>query len=110
SPKLSELWGQPIIIENRTGAGGAFAAATVAKAVPDGYTLLMLSNQFSIGAALHQNLPYDAARDFNAVTQVGYSTSALVVPPALGVRSIKDLVALAHAKSGQIFFSTSGAG
>jgi tripartite-type tricarboxylate transporter receptor subunit TctC len=110
SPKLSELWGQPIVIENRTGAGGAFAAATVAKAVPDGYTLLMLSNQFAIGAAVHKNLPYDAIRDFNAVTQIGFSTSALVVPPSLGVRSVKELVALAHAKSGQIFFATSGAG
>jgi tripartite-type tricarboxylate transporter receptor subunit TctC len=110
SPKLSELWGQPIIIENRTGAGGAFAASTVAKAQADGYTLLMLSNQFAIGAALHKNLPYDAARDFNAVSQIGYSTSALVVAPSLGVRSIKELVTLANAKSSPLLFATSGAG
>ena len=80
------MWGQPLVIENRPGAGGAFAAATVAKAVPDGYTLLMLSSQFSIGAAVHKNLPYDAVRDFAGVTQIGFSTNALIVPPSLGVK------------------------
>src|SRR5262245_26196311 len=110
TPKLSEHWRQAVVIENLSGASGAFAAATVAKAVPDGYTLLMLSSQFSIGAAVHKNLPYDAVRDFAGVTQIGFSTSALVVPPSLGVRSVKDLIALANAKSGQILFSSSGAG
>ena len=87
APKLNEMWGQPLVIENRPGAGGAFAAATVAKAVPDGYTLLMLSSQFSIGAAVHKNLPYDAVRDFAGVTQIGFSTNALIVSPSLGVEN-----------------------
>ncbi|HTE43436.1 MAG TPA: tripartite tricarboxylate transporter substrate-binding protein [Steroidobacteraceae bacterium] len=109
-PKLSESWGQPVIIENRAGAGGALAAATVAKATPDGYTVLMLSNQFAIGAALHANLPYDAVKDFAGVSQIGIATVALVVPPSLGVKSVKDLIALAQAKAGQVVFSSSGAG
>jgi tripartite-type tricarboxylate transporter receptor subunit TctC len=110
SPKLSEIWGQPIVIENRTGAGGAFAASTVAKAAPDGYTLLMLSSQFSIGAAVHKNLPYDPLKDFSGVTQVGFSTTLLIVSPSLGVKSAKDFIAYAQARPGQIFFSSSGAG
>ena len=107
-PKLSESWGQPIVVENRTGAGGALAASVVAKATPDGYTLLMLSNQFAIGAALHPNLPYDAVRDFAGVTQIGVATVVLVVPPSLGVKSVKELIALARAKP--LVFSSSGAG
>jgi tripartite-type tricarboxylate transporter receptor subunit TctC len=96
------------VIENRAGAGGAMAAATVAKAVPDGYTLLMLSSQFSIGAAIHKNLPYDAVRDFAGVTQIGFSTNVLIVAPSLGVRSVKELMALGQTK--QLIFSSAGAG
>jgi len=107
-PKLSESWGQPVVVENRTGAGGALAASVVAKATPDGYTLLMLSNQFAIGAAIHANLPYDAVRDFAGVTQIGVATVALVVPPSLHVKSVPDLIALARAKP--VVFSSSGAG
>ncbi|HKA41272.1 MAG TPA: tripartite tricarboxylate transporter substrate binding protein [Burkholderiales bacterium] len=110
APKLAESWGQPVVIENRTGAGGAFAASTVAKAAPDGYTLLMLSAQFSIGAAIHKNLPYDAVKDFAGVTQIGFSTLALIVPPVLGVKSVKELIAYAQAKPSQILFSSAGAG
>jgi tripartite-type tricarboxylate transporter receptor subunit TctC len=110
TPKLSESWGQPVVIENRTGAGGAMAASIVAKAAPDGYTVLMLSGQFAIGAAVHKNLPYNAVKDFSGITQIGFSTVALVVPPSLGVKSVKDFIAYAQARPGQIFFSSSGAG
>lgn len=65
--KLSERWGQPIVIGNRTGTGGAMAASIVAKAAPDGYTLLLQSSQYSIGAAVHRDLPYDALRAFTKV-------------------------------------------
>ena len=109
-PKLSETWGQPVVIENRSGAGGAMAASIVAKAAPDGYTLLMLSSQFAIGAALHKNLPYDAARDFAGVTQIGFSTNVLVVASSLGPRSVKDFIAFANVKPGQILFGSAGAG
>ena len=109
-PKMSESWGQPVVVDNRAGEAGTIAAAILAKAVPDGYTLLLISAQFTIGAALHSNLPYDALKDFAGVTQIGFSTSALFVAPALGVKSVKEFVALAQAKPGQILFSSGGAG
>ncbi len=107
-PKMSESWGQPVVVDTRTGAGGTIGAAIVAKATPDGHTLLLTTTAFVIGAALHSNLPYDPLKDFAGVTQLGFSTSALVVAPALGVKSVKDLIALAQAKPGQILFSSSG--
>jgi tripartite-type tricarboxylate transporter receptor subunit TctC len=109
-PKMSESWGQPVVIENRGGAAGQIAASIVAKAPADGYTLLLISAQFAIGAALQTNLPYDPRKDFAGVTQLGYSTSALMVPPALGVKTVKEFIAYAQARPGQIFFSSGGAG
>lgn len=109
-PKMSESWGQPVVIENRPGAAGTIAAAILAKAPADGYTILLISAQFAIGAALHSNLPYDPLKDFAGITQLGFSTSALLVSPALGVKSVKEFIALAHAKQGQILFSSGGAG
>ena len=108
--KMSEQWGQPVVVENRTGAGGAIGTALVAKATPDGHTLLVSSPGFVISAALNQNLPYDSLKDFTGVTQIGYSTSTLVVTPALGVKSVKDFIELAHSRPGKIFFSSAGAG
>jgi tripartite-type tricarboxylate transporter receptor subunit TctC len=110
-PKLSEMWGKPVLVENRTGGAGTMQAATVAKATPDGHTLLLISGQFAIGAALRpQQLPYDTLRDFVGVTQIGYSTSALLVHPSLGVKTLKEFVALAQARPGKILFSSGGAG
>jgi tripartite-type tricarboxylate transporter receptor subunit TctC len=109
-PKMSESWGQPVVIENRPGAAGTIAAAILSKAAPDGYTILLISAQFAIGAALQSNLPYDPIKDFAGITQLGFSTSALLVAPALGVKSAKDFIALAQAKPGQILFSSGGAG
>lgn len=109
-PKVTESWRQPVIVENRSGAGGTLAAAVVAKAAPDGHTLLLISGQFSLGAALHTNLPYQVPKDFAGVSQIGYSTAVLLVAPALGVKSVKELVALAHAQPGKILFSSGGAG
>ncbi len=109
-PRLSEKWGQPVIVENRPGAGGTLSAAVVAKATPDGHTLLMISAAFAIGAALHANLPYDPLKDFTGVAQIGASTGALTVAPALGVRSVKELIALAQERPGKIFYGSAGAG
>ena len=99
-----------MVIENRAGAGGAIGANVVAKATPDGYTLLLQSAQFAIRAAVQTNLPYDAHKDFTGVSQIGYSTQALVVSPSLGVKSVKDFIALAKAKPDQILFSSGGVG
>src|SRR6185436_231232 len=82
----------------------------VAKAVPDGHTLLLQSPQFAIAAALQTNLPYDTLKDFAGVTRIGFSTVVLVVSPSLGVKSVKELIALAQAKPGQFFYSSGGAG
>ena len=107
--KLSELWGQPVVIENRSGAGSTLANAVVAQATPDGHTLLVVSASFAITAVLQgKNLPYDALRDFRGVSQFGSTTGALVVAPSLGVKSVKDLIALA--KERKILFGSAGAG
>ena len=110
-PKLSERWGRPVLIENRTGGAGTVQAAVVAQATPDGHTLLLISAQFAIGAALRpKGLPYDPIKDFAGVTQIGYSTSVLLVSPALGVKSLKDFVALGRANPGKLLFSSGGGG
>ena len=109
-PKLSELWKQPVIYENRSGAGGSLANATVAKATPDGYTLSMISSSFAVSAVLASKATYDPIKEFVAVTQIGYPTSVLSTSPALGIKSIKELVAMAHERPGKFFFGTTGAG
>jgi tripartite-type tricarboxylate transporter receptor subunit TctC len=110
APKLSELWGQPVVIENRSGAGGTLASAVVAQATPDGHTLSLVSAGFAITAVLQPNLPYDALKDFRGVTQIGVSTSALMVAPSLGVKSVKELIALAQERPGKILYATPGGG
>ena len=108
--KLSEALGQPVIIDNKPGAGGALGSDLVAKAAPDGYTLLMATTStHSIGPAL-QKLPYDAQRDFAAISEVADATNVLIVSPQLGVNSVKELIALAKSKPGQLNFSSSGTG
>jgi tripartite-type tricarboxylate transporter receptor subunit TctC len=110
APRLSEVWGQAVVVENRAGAGGTLAANSVAKATPDGYTVLLLSSQFAIGAAFHANLPYDPVKDFAGVSQLGSGLVTLMVHPSLGVRSAKELIAAAHAKPVPMVFSSAGAG
>ena len=109
-PKIAESWKQPVVIENRPGAGGTIASSIVSKAPPDGYTLLAHSNGFAITAALTPNLPYDPLKDFTGVASIGYSTNVLVVSPQLGVKSVKELIALANAQPGKILFGSAGAG
>jgi tripartite-type tricarboxylate transporter receptor subunit TctC len=108
--KISDAWGQPIVIENRPGAGGTIASAAVAKATPDGYTLLATSGGFAITAALRTDLPYDPLKSFAGVSEIGHGTGAIVVHPGLGVKSVADLVALSKAKPGFLLFGSSGAG
>lgn len=108
--KMSESWGRPVVLDNRPGAGGALAASMVAKAAPDGHTLLYALPNFAISAVLLPNLPYDPLKDFAGVTQIGFSANVLIVASALGVKSVKDLIALAKAQPGKIIFGSSATG
>ena len=110
SQKLSERWGQPVVVENKPGAGGTIGADFVAKSAADGYTLVMAtSSTHSIGPALGK-LPYDAQKDFAPIAQVWNAPNVLVVSPTLNVADVKALVALARAKPGQLNFASSGNG
>jgi tripartite-type tricarboxylate transporter receptor subunit TctC len=108
--KLSESWGRPVVVDNRPGAGGILAASTVAKAAPDGHTLLYALPNFAISAVLQPSLPYDPLKDFAAATQIGMSTNVLVVSAGLGIKSVKDLIALAKAQPGKLIFASSATG
>lgn len=108
--QLSDQLGQPIIVENRPGAGQTLGAAAVAKAEPDGYTLLVNSSAHTIGPALHPNAGYHPARDFIAVAPLGASPFVLVVPPERGFRTVADLVNAANAKPGSFNYSSPGVG
>jgi len=110
APRLSEIWGQSVVIENRSGAGGQLATVMVAKSTPDGHTLLIMSSAMIVNAVMPEKPLYDLLKDFNGVTQIGVTTTALIVTPSLGVKSVKELVALAHERPGKLLFGTSGAG
>lgn len=108
--KLTAVLGQPVVIDNRTGAGTIIATEIVARAAPDGYTLLMATPPLTIAAALYEKLPFDTARDFAAVTNIAATSNVLVVHPAVPAQSVKELVALAKANPGKFAFGSSGVG
>ena len=108
--KLGESWRQQVLVENRPGAGGTVAAGMVARASPDGYTLLSVSSAHAIAAAIYPKLPYDTFADLSGVTLTATSKYVLVVPPSLGIKSVSQLIAAAKAKPGQLNFSSAGVG
>jgi len=108
--KLSERLGQPVVVENRPGAGGSLGSDLAAKSAPDGYTILMAtSSTHSIGPVL-QKLPYDPIKDFAPITHVANVPNVLVVSPKLGVKSLKELVALARSQPGKLNYASAGVG
>jgi tripartite-type tricarboxylate transporter receptor subunit TctC len=108
--KMSENWGQQVVVINRPGGGGIVASSIVARAAPDGYTLLCHGSAFAVSATLYSKLPYDPLNDFAGVSQISSGPHVLVVAPSLGVKSVSDLIALAKQKPGQLNFGSAGIG
>jgi tripartite-type tricarboxylate transporter receptor subunit TctC len=107
---LGQALGQSIIVENRPGAGGTIGAGLVARADPDGYTLLVNSSAHAAAPAIYANVPYDTAKDFAAVAALGSSPNVTVISPEKGIKTLKDLVAAAKAKPGGMTYATAGVG
>jgi len=108
--KLQEAWGQPVVVENRVGAGGTIGSRAVATAEGDGHTLLVTSASHAINQTLYKSLPYDVRRDFVGVSFLTSVPNVLVVAPALGVKSAPELLALVRSKPGQLNFASAGVG
>ena len=108
--RLGSELGQPVVVENRTGAGGTIGAAFVARSAPDGYTLLVHSNAHTIAPALYPTLSYQPARDFAAIAPLGTSPHALVVAPSKGFKTVGELIAAGKAKPGSLTFASVGVG
>ena len=108
--QLTATYQQPVIVENRPGASGTIGSEYVARAAPDGYTLMLSATTHSMVNALYDKLTYDADQDFTAITKVGQSSLVLVVNPDLPARSVKELIALAKAAPGKFAFASTGGG
>ena len=108
--KLSERWGWGVVIDNRPGAGGVLAASLVAKAAPDGHTLLYALPNFAIATALQPKVPYDPFKDFAAISHIGTGTNVLVASPALGAKSVSEFIAAARAQPGKLILAAGGTG
>lgn len=108
--KLGEAWGEQVVIDNRPGAGGNISAEIAAKAAPDGYTIFQGNVAHAISASLYAKLNYDLVKDFSPVTQLASTPFVLLVNPSLPAGSVKELIALAKAKPGQLNYGSSGSG
>jgi tripartite-type tricarboxylate transporter receptor subunit TctC len=108
--RLSEIFKQQVVIENRPGAGSTIGAEAAAKSPPDGYTLFMISNTHFVSAALYKKLPYDPLNDYTPISQITSAPNILLVHPSLPVRSVKELISLARSKPNQIDYASSGNG
>ena len=110
APVLNERWGEQVVVDNRPGAAGNIGADIVAKAFPDGYTLLMMTLSHAVGAGLYPKLPFHPADSFSGVTLIGATTLVLLTHPSSAIKSVKDLVAAAKARPGLLSFGSSGIG
>ncbi len=110
APKLSEALGQPVVVENKPGAGTNIAQELVARSAPDGYTLMLGSPAITINPSLYKNLPFNALRDMTGVSMFAQSVNLLAVKPSLPVKNVKELIALAKSEPGKLTFSSSGIG
>jgi tripartite-type tricarboxylate transporter receptor subunit TctC len=108
--RLAEAMGQQVVVDNRPGGGGVVASEIVAKAPPDGYTLYLVSTSFTVAPALHKDLPFDSLRDFTPITRVTIAPGSLIVHRSLPVKSVREVIALARARPGQITFGSAGLG
>jgi tripartite-type tricarboxylate transporter receptor subunit TctC len=108
--KLTEVWGQPVVVENRSGAGGVIGSSVVAAAPPDGYTLLLVSSTFTINPAIKKNMPFDTVRDFTPIAFIARSPLLVTASNSLKVESAKELLALAGSKPGLISYGSAGPG
>lgn len=107
--KLSELWGQSVLVDNRAGAGTMIGAELVARSVPDGYTLLMVTSAFAVNFSLQEKVPYRFS-DFVALSNVGQTPNVLAVHPSVPAKSVKELIALLRARPGEMTYSSGGVG
>ena len=110
-PKMTEAWGQPVVVENRTGANGAVGAEFVVRSAPDGYTMLLSDvGAIAINPSVYPNMPFDPVKDFTPIIMISYSPHVLAVHPSVPATTIKELVAYAKANPGKLNFANSGTG
>jgi tripartite-type tricarboxylate transporter receptor subunit TctC len=110
TPKLNEAWGQPVVVDNRAGAAGNLATDLVAKARPDGYTLLVRFSSLTTTPPFYPNLPYDPVRDFAPISLLTSSANVLVIVPGLGIKTVQELIRVAKAQPGKLNYASVGAG
>src|SRR3979490_2610075 len=110
SDKLAAGLGQPVIVENRPGAGGTLGTAVVAKSPPDGYTLAVVSAGHAVNPAIYDKLPYDSLKEFSGVIPLGNLPSVMFVSATLGVKSVQEFIALAKSKPGDLNYCSAGVG
>jgi tripartite-type tricarboxylate transporter receptor subunit TctC len=108
--RLNAAWGQPVVVDNRPGAGGTIGIRETARAEPDGYTLVVVSSGHAVNHVLYKDLGYDTLKDLASVAMLGSLPSVLIVPPTLGINSVRELVAMLKAKPGEYNYATAGIG